>query len=327
MESFIQRGNRWQARVRRQGPPDEVRSFITRQDAERWSRSVETDMDRGAFSSSSEAQKYTFADLIHRYIAEVLPGHKHERVHTYRFKAMALSPIGKANMAAFSATVVAKFRDDRLKQISPAAVIREIACISSIINHARKEWGISMVNPVPLVRKPSVPKGRERLINEKELASLLAVLEPVGKRSIWMKPLVLLALETAMRRGELLDLRWEDVNFTDCTATLWETKNGDKRVVPLSSKALQVLLTMPRSIGGKIFPMNGFAVSRAWSTATERAGITDFHFHDLRHAAITRMATKLPNVIELAAVSGHKSLRMLQRYYHPNASELARKLG
>lgn len=327
MASFRQRSGRWQARVRRQGHPDEVRTFTSRQDAERWARSVETEIDRGSFVSTSEAQKYTFADLIDRYLREVLRGNKHEKVHTFRFKAMARSALGRVNLAALSPSLVAKYRDERLLEVSAASVIRELANISAIINHGRKEWGISVTNPVPLVRKPAAPQGRTRMVTDEELARLVAVLEPVGHRSVWMKPLVLLALETAMRRGELLALRWRDINFAARTATLHETKNGERRIVPLSSSAVQILRDMPRDISGYVIPMTGFAVSKAWTTATGRAGLADVHFHDLRHTAITRMAEKLPNVIELAAVSGHKSLRMLQRYYHPRAEDLALKLG
>jgi integrase len=327
MASFRQRNGRWQARVRRQGHPDEVRTFTSRHDAEKWARSVETEIDRGSYLSTAEAQKYTFADLIDRYLREVLRGNRHEKLHAYRFRAMARSSLGRLNVVSMTPAAVAKYRDDRLCVVSAGAVIRELACISSIINHARKEWGISVANPVQLVRKPSAPRGRERVVSDGELASLVEVLQPVAKRSIWMRPLVLLALETAMRRGELLSLRWGDVDLDAHTAKLLETKNGEGRVVPLSSKAVEILREMPRDISGRVIPMTGFAVSKAWTTATIRAGLTDLHFHDLRHTAITRMAAKLPNLIELAAVSGHKSLRMLQRYYHPNPQALARKLG
>jgi integrase len=327
MASFRHRGNRWQARVRRQGHPDEVKSFVNRQDAERWARSVEIEIDRGSFISTAEAQKYTFADLIERYLVEVLRGHKHEKTHSFRFRAMARSSIGRINMAAFTAQVVARYRDERLQSVSAAAVIRELACISSVINIARKEWGISMTNPVQSIRKPTSPKGRERMASDAEMTRLLAVLEPVGKRNIWMKPLVLLAVETAMRRGELLSLKWNDIDLAQRTATLWETKNGETRVVPLSSQAIKILKDLPRCIDGRVFSINGCAVSKAWETVLERAQISDFHFHDLRHMAITQMAQKLPNIIELSAVSGHKSLAMLKRYYHPKAADLARKLG
>jgi integrase len=111
------------------------------------------------------------------------------------------------------------------------------------------------------------------------------------------------------------------------TATLWQTKNGDKRVVPLSTRAIAVLNAIPRSIKGVVFPINGFTVSAAFERATKRCELVDFRFHDLRHMAVTELSKRLPNLVELSAVTGHRSLRMLQRYYHPNPAELAVKLG
>ena len=153
--------------------------------------------------------------------------------------------------------------------------------------------------------------------------------------------LVMLALETAMRRGELLALRWENIRIKDRVAYLPMTKNGQSRNVPLSSKAIEVLNSMTRKLHGEVFDQLtanavklGFtrAVKRARKVYTEGGGddprmLTDFHFHDTRHVAITRLAEKLPNIIELAAVSGHADVRMLKRYYHPKAEELAKKLG
>jgi integrase len=142
-----------------------------------------------------------------------------------------------------------------------------------------------------------------------------------------MKPLVEFALETAMRRGEILGLLWTNVNLKDRTAFLELTKNGDSRTVPLSSRAVQILQNLPRDSGSSVFPINHASVSANFNRARKRANLEDFHFHDLRHTAITHLAKKLPNVLELAAVSGHKELRMLKRYHHPNPVELAIKIG
>ncbi len=130
-----------------------------------------------------------------------------------------------------------------------------------------------------------------------------------------------------MRRGELLALRWENVDTKKRTAYLPMTKNGDARTVPLSSRAVSVLETLPRSIEGHVFPISENALKLAFVRAVKVAGIKDLHFHDLRHKATSRLAEKLSNVLELSAVTGHKDLRMLKRYYHPRAADLARKLG
>jgi integrase len=178
-----------------------------------------------------------------------------------------------------------------------------------------------------MVKKPPSPKGRDRIMDLEELERLFTFLQPTARRNALMLPLVKFALETAMRRGEILSLRWDYIDLARRTALLPDTKNGQSRTVPLSSAAAAILQNIQRSIDGRVFPLSECAVSAAFSRAAERAGIEEVRFHDLRHIAITRIAQKLPNLIELAAVSGHKSVAMLKRYYHPNAAELAVKLG
>jgi integrase len=178
-----------------------------------------------------------------------------------------------------------------------------------------------------MVRKPPSPQARTRVLTDDEIAKLMLVLEPTGRKSHWTKPAVQLALATAMRRGELLSLRWEHIDLVGRTAFLPDTKNGDARTVPLSSVAVQVLASLPRHISGMVLPVKAFTLDAAFKRGVKSAGLKDLRFHDLRRTAITRMAEKLPNVIELAAVSGHKSLMVLKRYYQPKAEALALKLG
>lgn len=327
MATFRFRSSRWQARVRRLGHPDETRSFLTHQEAERWARSVESELDQGGYTSPAGAQKTTLRALIQRYMAEVLPSMKGAHEDAIRLRAICRRPICKNSIAALTPTKVAEYRDLRLKEVAPGTVVRELAYLSSIINHGRREWGIHANNPVALVRKPTQPKGRERVLTSAERERLLFELQPTGRRNVWMLSVVILALETGMRRSELLALRWGDINLERRTATLHMTKNGESRVVPLSTTAVQTLTSMPRSICGAVFPITACALAANFDKAVERADLPDLHFHDLRHTAITHMATKLPNLIELAAVSGHKSLKMLQRYYHPDVGDLARKLS
>jgi integrase len=327
MATFRFRSNRWQARVRRKGYPDETKSFATRQDAEKWARALETEIDRGLLVDISEAQRTTFGDLIARYLVEVTSSMKGAPADTVRLRAMMRKPISRWSMANLSATRIAAFRDERLKEVSGGTVIRELAYISAIVNHARREWGINVPNPVQMVRKPQSPQARSRVLTEEEAAKLLQALEPTGRRSHWTKPAVQLALATAMRRGELLALRWEYIDLEARTAFLPDTKNGESRTVPLSTAAVQVLAVLPRHISGMVIPVKYFTLDAAFKRACKRAGLDGVRFHDLRRTAITRMAEKLPNVIELAAVSGHKSLMVLKRYYQPKAEALALKLG
>ena len=327
MASFRQRNNKWQARVSRDGYPDQVKTFEARSDAERWARSVESSMDKGQFIDTQEAQRTTLRELILRYVQEVTPTMKSAKEDAIRLKAIARKPIASWSLTNLNASRIAAYRDERLKQVSNGTVIRELAYLSSIINHARREWGINTPNPVQNIRKPTSPAGRTRKLSDDEKSKLLQALEPKGRQNIWTKPVVVLALETAMRRSELLALRWENIDLKRQTAFLPDTKNGSSRKVPLTSTAVGVLNKLPRSISGIVFPVKYFTLDAAFKRAVKRAGLIDFRFHDLRHTAISKMAEKLPNLIELSAVTGHKSLSMLKRYYHPDAEALAKKLG
>jgi integrase len=327
MATLRKRSNgHWQARVRKANQ-NITKTFINKADAECWAKQTEVDIQKGCYTNLILAERTTFAEIIERYIDEVLPSMRGGKADYIRLKALARRPIAKLNMVALTPQKIAQHRDERLKEIAPATVIRELSYFSSIITCARKEWGINIDNPVALVARPKNPQGRCRILDAAETNSLFDALRPTGRRSIWMLPLVKLALETAMRRSELLGLRWEHIDLQKRTIFLKLTKNGTSRTVPLSTQAIKILTEIPRNLDGRVFPITHEVVSQAFNRARKQAGVKDIRFHDLRHMAITKLAEKLPNLIELSAVSGHKSLAMLKRYYHPNAEQLAEKLG
>lgn len=284
-------------------------------------------MDRGAYQNTTTSERTTVADMLHRYIEEVAPLKKGAKDEAIRLKALCRHPLAKFALANLSATAIAKFRDDRLKVVAPGTVIRDLASLSAVFNHARREWGYFVPDVVRCVRKPRQPQGRDRVLGEAEEQALLKAAEPVGRRSPWLRPAIVLALETAMRRGELLALRWEHVDLEKRTAFLPDTKNGRSRLVPLSPRAVQTLSTLPRSIDGKVIPLSAAALHLRFKLACVRANLEHLRFHDLRHTATTRLADVLSNVVELSSVTGHASLQMLKRYYHPKAEALAQKLA
>ena len=183
MASFRLHGKGWQARIRRQGYPDISKTFVTKADAEKWARALESEIDKGQFVSVGEAQRNTLGDLIERYLTEVTPSMKGASEDTIRLKAIMRRPIARWSMAHLSATRIAAYRDQRLKEVSAGTVIRELAYFSSVINHARREWGINVPNPVQMVRKPQSPQARSRVLTDEEVESLLQALNPTGRRS------------------------------------------------------------------------------------------------------------------------------------------------
>ncbi|QDC90067.1 site-specific integrase [Candidatus Methylopumilus universalis] len=324
MASIRARSNKWQARIIRKGHPTIAKTFLTRQDAEKWARSLEIEIDRGTYINKSYAEKTQFKEILQKYLNDVVPQMRSAETQAIRVRKLMKHPIAEVNMAQLSPKHLANYRDERLKVIKPNTVIRELAILSSVINHARREWGLHIENPVAMIKKPPMPQGRDRVINNEELNRLFIQLEKI---STWYKPLVEFALETAMRRGELISLLWENVNFEKSVIFLPLTKNGDSRYVPLSIKAIRILKSLPRDIEGRVFPLNKGTVSILFLRAARRAQVEDFHFHDLRHMALTNLSERFPNILELAAISGHKELRMLQRYVHIKAENLVCKLG
>lgn len=335
MATFRERNGKVQARVQRDGQYIS-KSFSSKRDAQMWARGLEREIDLGTYAPPASVQG-TVGDLLKRYREEVTPRKRGFAVEAIRLASMERSAIARLPLASASAKAMAAYRDQRLGQVSSATVLRELQILSSMFNHARREWEQNIGNPVADIRKPSPSRGRDRVLEPGEECRLLAALSGGGRgdngqfhegtRNPWLKSLVEFALETAMRRGELLSLMWRDVDTKKRTALLDITKNGDSRTVPLSTKAVAVLQSMPRSIDGRVFPITANSLKAAWQRAVERAGIEDLHFHDLRHCATSRLATKLPNIIELGAVTGHKDVRMLGRYYHVKAEDLALKLG
>jgi integrase len=335
MASFRKRAGRWQARIHRHGSTPIVKTFDLKADAERWAVAVQREIDLGSFAPRNEAENTTVSQLIDRYLLEVVPSFKGAERERYALKNIARF-LGTYSLAALSPLVVASYRDRRSASVSSGTVLREINSLSALLNHARKEWGIGVTNPVSAIRKPAPSPGRTRRFEGDEEARLMSALEAKGRcsngrlkagtRNHWIKPIVELAVQTGMRRGELLALEWRFVDLDRHVAHLPVTKNGTPRDVPLSSAACAVLKELPRSISGRVFPVSMEAFKQAFSRACNAAGLVDFHFHDLRHEAASRLAERL-NVLELAAITGHRDLKMLHRYTHLRAQDLAIKIG
>jgi integrase len=223
---------------------------------------------------------------------------------------------------------LAKYRDERLIDAAPATVVRELNTVSHAIDTALREWGLWLPrNPVKMVRRPWVPQGRKRRLEDGEEARLLTATE--RGRTPLLKQLIILAIETTMRRGELLGLRWEHVYLANRIAHLPLTKNGESRDVPLSRRAtdtLTALLEHRRPGDELVFPMSANSVRLAFERLRARAKMRDLHFHDLRHEAITRLFERGLSIAEVSAISGHRELRMLQRYIHLRAADLVARL-
>jgi len=281
-------------------------------------------IDTGEWVDRSAAQQTTLCDLLKRYANEVSSTKRGKDVELIRLTALQRHNIAKYSAAAVTGQLLAEWRDSRLKEVSTGTVAREMQLISHVFAVAIREWGIALSsNPVGLVRKPPAGKPRDRILTNDQRAALIAACGQC--QNPWVQPVVIFALETATRRGEILSLAWTDVDLQRATAKV-DGKTGS-RTVPLSPACTSMLKALPRSLDGRVFPITIETLKQAYERAVKRAGIDDFTFHDLRHDALTRLAKMGFNVLELRAISGHTTANMLQRYVSIDAGDLAGKMA
>ncbi|WP_092940994.1 tyrosine-type recombinase/integrase [Paracidovorax wautersii] len=326
MPTIRKKGDRqWHVQVRKRGYPRQTRTFSTRADAEKWGTIVEAEMERGVFVSRTEAETTTLREVAERYRREVLPTKRGAAADASRLKTL-LTHFGDFKLAAITSSLVAQFRDLRLQSVGPQSVIHEINLLNRVLKAATMDWGIALPGGLPTaqVRKPSKPRGRERRVSQEEINTILA-----QTGSTELGAIVGLAIETAMRRGELAALTWEHVDLEQCVAHLPQTKTDVARDVPLSSIAIAIFKSISGPHVGCVFKMRAESMSQALERACgpHRANIVNLHFHDLRHEATSRLFEKGLNVMEVAAITGHKTLDMLKRYTHLKAHALAKRLG
>lgn len=330
MATIRKRGNlQWEAQIRKKGFAPVSKTFLTRAEAEDWAKTSESEMVRGVFLDRTEAEATTLYEALDRYCAEVSVHKKSYSAEVTRINKWKKDQLAKRSMASLRSADFAQWRDARLKDVKPATVKLDLAVISHLFTVATKDWGLAVGNPVKNIRMPSIKNARERRLEGDEEHRLLDALGDSGKGTAanhWMRPLAILAIETAMRQGELLSLEWRHVDLTKRTAHLPDTKNGTSRTIPLSSRAIQTLTSLPRSIGGTVFPTSQQAVIQSFVRACKRAGIEGLTFHDLRHEATSRLADKF-QMHQLMKITGHKDTKMLGRYYHPRAEDLAKVLA
>lgn len=315
--------DKWQAIIRRKDHPAQTKTFYLKRDAEKWARQQERLIDAGQWVDRTEAEQTTLKELLDRYEKEVTIKKRGADIESIRISVIKRSRIVDYAVASITGRMIAEYRDKRLETVSGSTVHKELALLSNLFNVAIKDWGFAVTNPVSLIRKPAPNKARDRILNEEQRQALIS---SVGQcQNPWVKPVVIFALETATRRGEILSLSWADVDLERRVAKV-SGKTGS-RTIPLSPACAVMLKTLPRSLDGRVFPITVDTLKQAYERAVARAGIEDFTFHDLRHDALTRLAKLGLNVLELRAISGHTTANMLQRYVSIDAGDLAGKLA
>ena len=325
MATYIKRNNRVTARVRMKGV-SRSRTFATRTEARTWATQIEADINSRSLGMAPK--HITVGDIITRYMREVTVGKRGSKSELVRLGRILRTDLANINAADLRAVHVTEWRDNRLKEVQAPSVAREMTTISSIFNHAMKEWGLLDDNPVRKISRPKANKARSRRPTDDEIRRIClwcnydSGVKPVEVRQRTALAF-LFAIETAMRAGEMCALKWDDIQLQRRVAHLEMTKNGHSRDVPLSKHALTLLEQLKTADLKTVFEMSPDVLSTMFRRATRMCEIHDLHFHDSRREALTRMSKKV-NVMDLAKISGHRDVKiLLNTYYAPDASNLA----
>lgn len=334
----------WRAKVRRKGVR-ECKTFDTRDEAETWALTAESEVKRGIFVSTAEAERTTLTDALDRYARDNLPSLKSQATVRSQIKVICEDRIGSLSLAALSSSQLALFRDRRLQSVGGDSVRKDLALIRRVLNLAMREWSIALPhgNPVSQIALPKPGRPRERRLLPGEEGLLLgaaADYEASRSDSGPILAIIYFAIAVATRRGEVASVRWEHIDFGTRVLRIPETKTDEPRTVPLGPSAIVALCLalnddaehIPES--GPVWGLRPDSITQAFTRVVERARaaylakcqeegatadprmLVDLRLHDLRHEATSRLFERGANPMQASAITGHKTLQMLKRYTH-----------
>ena len=319
---------KYRVQIRLRGFPQQTATFDRKTDAKRWAQKTEAAMKEGRYFKTTAAKKRTLGDLIDRYIAEILP-RKPKNAHNVEAQLRWWKQtIGHCVLVDVTPAIIGEHRDHLLAGKtpkgnirSPSTVVRYLSALSHTFTVAIKEWGWLEDNPLRKVCKPQQPRGRVRFLDDDERARLLEACKTSTNPYIYIA--VVLGLAIGMRQGEMMNLRWADVDFKKEKITLHETKNGEIRVVPLTGHAhaiLKELMSKRSSESDLVFPSNNpkkpIDLRHPWEQVLIKSKIVNFRFHDLRHCCASYLLMNGVALPVIAEILGHKSYQMVKRYAH-----------
>ena len=322
MANITKRGSNWQARTNCKGIRQSA-TFATKAEATAWATQIESEILSG---SRGTTKAVTFGKLLERYAEEESPKHKGEVWEQNLIKRLSALPIYSVKLSDLTPDDFGKWRNSRLKKVAESTVRREWILLSSAINVAMKEWKWLSVSPLIGVKRPKDAPARTRLFSEKEIELLTYTLGVDGvPKTVTARVgyAMLFALETGMRSGEIVNLRWKDIQGRVATIRDGKTASA-RREVPLTSEAMRILDVLPKK-ADTCFDITDDQRDSLFSKAKKKSGITGLHFHDSRANACTKLAKQI-DILSLAKMIGHKNINQLQVYYRDSAEEIAKRL-
>ena len=307
----------FQVQIRRVGSSPIAKSFLTREDAIKWARKTERELDQGSFNNYQASAKVTMGDLFKRYIIEKKHKRKRQwRNEEYRKDQIITDPISDKTLLSLSTKDLADYRDRRLAVVKSATFNKDFNFISVVVSTALQDWGYKLPNnPCSFFKREQEAKPRDRILEDWEERKLLHGCSLIP--NTYLTKCVEFSLETAIRQGEMLNIHYDDIDFENSLLHIPISKNGYPRKIPLSPKAVRILRELPRRLDRKVFPITRDALKNLFQRALKKSNIQEFRCHDLRHTAITSMLQDRGLTIpEVQLMSGIRNPKILLNVYN-----------
>lgn len=316
------RGNRWHAQVRLSGFRSFTKSFDSKKLALAWCEEKEKHLLANHQNRQDPESPKLFSELCECYSITRSQKHKGVIAESARIKALSKSPLGDVKVIYMTPTHVFDYFESRKHEIKCGSLRKEYFLLKQIFKFGRVAFGICpMHDPLSLIETPPDSEHRDRRLTKDERIILINGLKTHKNHAF--SDCTLLALETAMRRSEILRIRHEDLDQNSRVLTIPTTKNGDTRRIPLTKNALDILSrNFENSSKGNLFPISATCIHQAWKRLTKKLELIDLRFHDLRHEAISTFFERGLSIAEVRLISGHRDIRQLFRYTHLRAEDI-----
>jgi len=326
MAGYRKRNGKWEVRIRRENSKNLSKTFINKEDAQRWGREQENKLDKGIFEDLTIASRITLRELLLRYLNEVSINKKGYEIEKYKIKKLCRHQVSGFKLIKITPLVLRDLQKELIESYNASTVNKYLTLVSVSIRYARQILGIYLpTNPCEFIKRLREQEFKGEVIEHDEEKILLE--QAVHSKAKWLKLVIILGLDCGIRRGEILKIRREDIDFNKYTVILRETKNGSSRKVGLTKRAIDEIKKLPINISGKLINCErGDTIDFYWQQLKKWTRINK-RFHSTRHTFATRASINGWSITEISAQGGWKDLKVLKRYTHISAEHLARKLN
>jgi integrase len=325
MASIYKRNGKWRVEIRKIGSKGIHKSFIVKDEAIRFARETEVKIEQGLYQDLTLAKTTKLKDVLAQYRDRVSVNKKGYDQERYKINKIIRSDIADKTLSQLTPIVLFEYIEQQKKLYTASTVNKSITIVNLALNFAERFLGISLnKNPLKFIKRLKESQFVGQVIELHEEALLLKHAE--FSKLYWLKVAIILGIDCGLRRGEILKLKAENINYKNNTAVLKDTKNGETREVGLSSRAIQELKKLPVSIDGKLFPCKRSDTFTFYYNQLKRWSGVKKRFHDTRHTFASRSTTSGWSITEVAAQGGWKQLQVLKRYTHIKAEYLAKKM-